>query len=91
MSSAQAKPWTALLTLYALQLAGLVLFIRGFFPYKTNLAGFASLSDIPPLPNGQAVSYEPLFDRLVFVVVDALRRLVGTGSSLCERQRSLLN
>ncbi|KAI8328059.1 hypothetical protein BC941DRAFT_477199 [Chlamydoabsidia padenii] len=46
------------------QLIGLTVFSIGFFPYKTYLPGFSTVND------GLT---EPEFDRLVFVVVDALR------------------
>ncbi|RUP15914.1 LOW QUALITY PROTEIN: alkaline-phosphatase-like protein [Jimgerdemannia flammicorona] len=67
-----------ILFLAAVQLAGLASFASGFFPYKVYLQGFATLqTDIPPLP---ALSdpeldlrLEPQFDRLVFMLVDALR------------------
>lgn len=60
-----------------LQLAGIAFFARGFFPYKKVLPGFAT----PPKPDDyedlglrRVGMAEKVFDRLVFVVIDALRR-----------------
>ncbi|KAF7723136.1 major facilitator super transporter protein [Apophysomyces ossiformis] len=64
----------SLLSLALVQLAGLTLFCKGFFPYKIYLPGFASFESAPAWPNGDRTTLiEPEFDRLVFVVVDALR------------------
>ncbi|KAI8642444.1 alkaline-phosphatase-like protein [Parasitella parasitica] len=65
--------------LASIQIAGIALFCKGFFPYKIYLPGYAgkgdqfSLHEHPP---------EPEFDRLVFVVIDALRNdfLIGKDS-----------
>ena len=60
-----------------LQLTGIGFFARGFFPYKQVLPGFAA-KNAPE--DFEAFGLEPfkppekLFDRLVFVVIDALRR-----------------
>jgi len=60
-----------------LQLAGIGFFARGFFPYKKVLPGFAT-KNVPE--DFKALGLEPfkypekLFDRLVFIVIDALRR-----------------
>ncbi|ORZ04372.1 hypothetical protein BCR42DRAFT_497058 [Absidia repens] len=69
------------LYLYAvgvIQIIALCLFSIGFFPYKTYLPGFSSPSDTPPFlqPSSDTSNsplIEPEFDRLVFVVIDALR------------------
>ena len=61
------------------QLLGIALFARGFFPYKKVLPGFAT--QIAP-QDYESLGLEPIdlpekmFDRLVFIVIDALRRLV---------------
>lgn len=78
--------YLALLLLAALQISGLALFARAFFPYKTHLHGFANLTtDIPPvlgllgtLPMELTADLviPPQFDRLVFMMVDALREYV---------------
>lgn len=63
-----------------LQLAGMWSFARGFFPYKKVLPGFATgnepqdFLDLGLEPVGPP---ERLFDRLVFIVIDALRRYSG--------------
>ncbi|CAO3649898.1 unnamed protein product [Cunninghamella blakesleeana] len=68
-----------------IQIIGLLLFVKGFFPYKTYLSGFSSHTDAPPWLEQTSSSskvnddilnspiMEPEFDCLVFVVVDALR------------------
>jgi len=63
-----------------LQLVGIAFFARGFFPYKKVLPGFATgngpqdFVDFGLEPVGPP---EKLFDRMVFIVVDALRRYSG--------------
>ena len=59
-----------------LVLTGILVFSSGFFPYKPLLPGFATFDetdqDAPP----------PIFDKVIFMVVDALRRCeiqVGGG------------
>jgi ethanolaminephosphotransferase len=72
------KSLRSLLMLSAVQLTALLLFCKGFFPYKTYLPGFATAADAPPhLDNADITNnIEPEFDRLVFVLVDALRKYV---------------
>jgi hypothetical protein len=61
-----------------LQLTGIAFFARGFFPYKKVLSGFAGehvAQDYSSLGLASPVSTpEKLFDRMVFIVIDALRR-----------------
>jgi len=65
-----------------LQLVGIAFFARGFFPYKTVLPGFATghgpqdFLDLGLEPVGPP---EKLFDRLVFIVIDALRRYMDNS------------
>ncbi|KAG2200064.1 hypothetical protein INT47_007709 [Mucor saturninus] len=54
-----------------LQLVGICLFCKGFFPYKIYLSGHATQDDVPTLLKD--LHNEAEFDRLVFVVIDALR------------------
>lgn len=54
------------LSLLLVTLLGLGLFARGFFPVKPLLPGFAE--------SPTASLQEPPFSRLVFILVDALRR-----------------
>jgi hypothetical protein len=52
------------------QVLGIYLFAHGFFVHRPVLSGYTS----PPPPYGNKGE---TFDRLVFMVVDALRRSVG--------------
>ncbi|KAI1311058.1 major facilitator super transporter protein [Mortierella claussenii] len=48
------KPWilfSILLASLACQLVGLVMFAKGFFPYKAISTTFSSMEDLPPLPS----------------------------------------
>jgi ethanolaminephosphotransferase len=61
----------AALTLANLLLpAAILIFASGFFPYKPVLSGLASFDHGDP---EAAVQPEAVFDRVVFMVVDALR------------------
>lgn len=60
-----------------LQLTGIAFFARGFFPYKKVLPGFAIQHGPEDYEALGLRGIEPagkLFDRLVFIVIDALRR-----------------
>lgn len=61
--------YTCLLAL--IQIAGIALFCKGFFPYKIYLSGYAARGDQFSL---HEQPQEPEFDRLVFVLIDALRK-----------------
>lgn len=67
---------TAILVALALQVGGLLLFARGFFPKQLVVSGHA---DVPLAFSGGS---EPPFKKLAFVVVDALRSdfVYGNGS-----------
>jgi hypothetical protein len=56
--------------LACIQLFGIALFCKGFFPYKIYLPGYATKDDLP----SSFLHNEPEFDRLVFIVIDALRK-----------------
>ncbi|CCH42057.1 GPI ethanolamine phosphate transferase 2 [Wickerhamomyces ciferrii] len=56
--------WYHILLLAVLQIAGLLVFCLGFFPSKVVLKGFGEFD------NG---NYDPQFNKIVFMVVDALR------------------
>ncbi|KAJ1915879.1 major facilitator super transporter protein [Tieghemiomyces parasiticus] len=58
------------LLLVALELTGLYLFTTGFFPYKRSLPGFATF---PPSSTSTPRPPTATYDRLVLMVVDALR------------------
>jgi ethanolaminephosphotransferase len=53
------------------QILGIALFCKGFFPYKVYLPGHATRAD---QPSSVELHNEPEFDRLVFVLIDALRK-----------------
>ncbi|KAI8997774.1 alkaline-phosphatase-like protein, partial [Pilobolus umbonatus] len=59
---------TALLA--CIQILGIAIFCKGFFPYKVYLPGYAIKEDLPSYIREYD---EPHFDRLVFIVIDALR------------------
>lgn len=65
-----SQPVTILVLANILIPAALVVFASGFFPYKPLLPGFAQQQD----SNHGSEPIAP-FNRLVFMVVDALRRL----------------
>jgi ethanolamine phosphate transferase 2 subunit G len=54
----------------------LLTFASGFFPYKPFLPGLAEWMDTSPDPGP-----EPPFDKVVFMVVDALRRYRSTENA----------
>ncbi|EPQ64676.1 Bgt-65 [Blumeria graminis f. sp. tritici] len=54
-----------------------IIFASGFFPYKPHLPGFANNE---PWKNGS--SPEAPFDKIIFMVVDALRSLISSGSAI---------
>ncbi|CAG8491105.1 2409_t:CDS:10 [Acaulospora morrowiae] len=86
------KTWPVLIILLGAQFIGLGLFAKGFFPYKSILPGFAKVDEFPQYPNGEEASPpEPLFDRLVFMLVDALRSdfIFGENSGM-EFVKSLI-
>ncbi|KAF9924927.1 major facilitator super transporter protein [Mortierella alpina] len=88
----------------ACQLVGLVMFAKGFFPYKVISTSFSTLQDLPPLPvvpitgqEGQEPTFEsgtinPRFGKVVLMLVDALRSdfLYGNDSDFRFMQ-SLIN
>jgi hypothetical protein len=62
-----------------LQLVGITFFAKGFFPYKKVLPGFATQNgpeDYTALGLDPVNSPRKLFDRMVFIVIDALRRYI---------------
>ena len=74
------QPQFLICLLAIIQILGLALFARGFFPYKVYLSGFANVTTAPPWPDASETHptlTEPEFDRLVFIVVDALRKYVS--------------
>ena len=77
------KKWRILFNILILQLLGIFFFAKGFFPYKASLSGLSTINDLPPLPNGEkALPLKPKFDRLVFMLIDALRRFANIAHIL---------
>lgn len=80
MASVSALRKTSLVSSNILLVVALLVFAKGFFPYKPFLPGLASFEDAQQeleLVFGE--SYKPpkrVFDKVVFMVVDALRRWV---------------
>ncbi|KAK3820490.1 MAG: hypothetical protein J3R72DRAFT_33533 [Linnemannia gamsii] len=81
------RPWILygiLLASLVCQLVGLVMFAKGFFPYKAISTTFASLDEVPleptlagPVSTGhdshQPTEVKPRFGKIVLMLVDALR------------------
>lgn len=59
----------SLLFTNTLMIISLLIFASGFFPYKSFQSGKARFSAAEEL-----MSIPPLFDKMIFMVVDALRR-----------------
>ncbi|KAJ2553591.1 major facilitator super transporter protein [Coemansia sp. RSA 1933] len=76
------------------ELFGLLVFIKGFFPYKRSIPGFARPQDLPPHighANAPRSDIEPQYDRLVIMLVDALRNdfVFGNNSGMAFTQSML--
>ncbi|KAF9167680.1 major facilitator super transporter protein [Actinomortierella ambigua] len=79
-----------LLASMACQLVGMLMFAKGFFPYKPISTTFASHNDLPNLPlqrrgqdaTGGTPPIPPRFGRLVLMLVDALRSLIDSNKAL---------
>lgn len=80
--------WLEYIVYLLLQVGGFILFSIGFFPQKNVLPGFNSF------PEGQApfaMNNGPPFDKLIFIVVDALRSdFMFSNSSLMHFLHSLV-
>ncbi|KAK7751347.1 major facilitator superfamily transporter protein [Diatrype stigma] len=57
--------------------AAILVFATGFFPYKPFLPGLAEYQSVVSGPPPEAP-----FDRVIFMVVDALRRLIANGVAM---------
>lgn len=62
--------WSLLAVLNALLPVGILLFAVGFFPYKPFLPGLAEFDDEAI----REIAQNAPFDKVIFMVVDALRR-----------------
>ncbi|KAJ2743392.1 major facilitator super transporter protein [Coemansia sp. BCRC 34301] len=91
----QGRRLCALVVILLVELVGLGYFIKGFFPYKKSLPGFAGPGDQPwdidqPLSGGSAATSRApgavgaQYDRLVIMLVDALRNdfVFGNNSAM---------
>ena len=70
--SRRSRLTTLTLSNLLLPIAVLV-FASGFFPYKPFLPGLATFEDVQEPESRDVQQPEAIFDRVVFVVVDALR------------------
>ncbi|KAJ2490041.1 major facilitator super transporter protein, partial [Coemansia sp. RSA 2049] len=87
--------WRRLCVLAAVvlvELVGLGFFVKGFFPYKKSIPGFARPQDQPPdIGRTATPDAEPQYDRLVIMLVDALRNdFVFGNNSAMDYTQSLL-
>lgn len=57
------------------QIVGLMLFLRGFFPLKKAIYGRATNKNLPPEPSRDGTRHPlpPKFERVVIMLIDALR------------------
>ncbi|KAF9430678.1 major facilitator super transporter protein, partial [Podila epigama] len=86
------RPWILYCFLVAsslCQLVGLVMFAKGFFPYKSISTTFASMDDLPAVPYQDSSSetqdrapIRPRYGKLVVMLVDALRSLINNNQAL---------
>ncbi|KAJ2087183.1 major facilitator super transporter protein [Coemansia sp. RSA 1813] len=75
------------------ELVGLGFFVKGFFPYKKSIPGFARPQDQPPDIGriGTLDEAVPQYDRMVIMLVDALRNdFVFGNNSAMEYTQGLL-
>lgn len=83
------------LRLICLSIANLLLplavvtFASGFFPFKPLLPGLATFSDTHPLDDSSSARPPAIFNRVIFMVVDALRSdfVYGHNSGFTFTQR----
>ena len=66
-----------------------LVFASGFFPYKPYLPGLATFEDVQEPGAANVAQPEAIFDRVVFMVVDALRSdfMYGYNSGFAFTQR----
>lgn len=70
---ATSPGWRAILLANVLIVVGILTFSTGFFPYKPLLPGLATFEEADS-------DITPIFDKVIFMVVDALRRYVLCSS-----------
>ncbi|KAJ2894070.1 major facilitator super transporter protein, partial [Coemansia aciculifera] len=91
----QGRRLFVLVAVLLVELVGLGYFIKGFFPYKKSLPGFAGRQDQPwdisqslsgdlAATSGGSNAVEAQYDRLVIMLVDALRNdfVFGNNSAM---------
>ncbi|KAJ1753826.1 major facilitator super transporter protein [Coemansia sp. RSA 1821] len=81
----------ALVLLLAVEFLGMGLFAKGFFPYKKSAGGFAMPADQPKDIGSNRTQPEAQYDRLVLMVIDALRNdfVFGNESQMAYTQQLL--
>ena len=81
--------------LVVFQLVGLATYLQGFFPVKKALQGRADHADLAPEPglDGRGKPLQEKFDRLVIVLVDALRAdfVLSGGQRMPYTERLIKN
>ncbi|KAJ2493984.1 major facilitator super transporter protein [Coemansia sp. RSA 2050] len=98
----QGRRLCVLVAILLVELVGLGYFIKGFFPYKKSIPGFASRQDLPwdisqPVSGGSSAANAKVpavaaqYDRLVIMLVDALRNdfVFGNNSAMTYTQEML--
>ena len=84
MNFFQSPKDSTLVCCAVLQLVGIAIFLKGFFPIKASIPGSAEVTDSCFTLNKDCCSLDqelagdgcfvpPIFDKVVFIVVDALR------------------
>lgn len=68
-----ASKWVIQVSLTLLNLVGLLIFLRGFFPSKIVLPGFSTFEDATKSPFLNPVNNKPHFNKFILMVVDAMR------------------
>ncbi|EMG47766.1 GPI7 GPI ethanolamine phosphate transferase 2 [Candida maltosa Xu316] len=79
MVQSYASKWVAQVSLTLINVLGLLIFLRGFFPSKVVLPGYSTFQDAStPSPFGT----KPQFNKFILMVVDAMR------SDFCYSEKS---
>jgi ethanolaminephosphotransferase len=86
------KLWCLLVICICTEVLGLSVFFMGFFPFKSSIQGHASYDEFPSEPVANSThSPLPFFNKLAFILVDALREDFADCSGvpnmkyLCEK------
>lgn len=89
MTSRRTFRVTALSLSNLLLPVAVLVFASGFFPYKPFLPGLATFEDVQESGSGAWDQPEAIFNRVVFMVVDALRSdfVYGYNSGFAFTQR----